>query len=64
MDPSRFIPAYNVWDLTGQVYITPRLSVTGGIYNLFNQQYFARVRNDGIDPAADRNYFLGARLDY
>lgn len=63
-DPSRFIPAYNVWDITGQYYFMPRLSVTGGIYNVFNRQYFARVRNDGIDPAADRNYFLGARLDY
>jgi Fe(3+) dicitrate transport protein len=60
----RFVPAYTVWDLTGQIYITPRLSVTGGINNLFNEKYFARIRNDGIDPAADRNYYLGARLDY
>lgn len=63
-DPTRFIPAYNVWDLTGQYYFTDRLAISGGIYNVFNRQYFARVRNDGIDPAADRNYFLGARLDY
>ena len=60
----RFIPAFAVWDLTGQIYVTSRLSVTGGINNVFNEKYFARIRNDGIDPAADRNYYLGVRLDY
>ena len=59
-----FIPAYTVWDLTGQHTLFRQLSFIWGVNNIFDSQYFARIRNDGIDPAMPRNYYLGARLDY
>jgi Fe(3+) dicitrate transport protein len=36
--------------------------VFGGINNLFDESYFARVRSDGIDPADGRNYYAGVKL--
>lgn len=61
---SRFIPSYNVWDLTGQVFFAPRLSMVLGINNLLNERYFARIRGDGIDPAFGRNYYAGVSWGY
>ena len=55
-DPRFRIPAYMTWDLTleAKVY-KDYLSVMAGINNLFDEDYYARVRSDGIDPAYGRN---------
>jgi Fe(3+) dicitrate transport protein len=54
------IPAYRVWDLTAEVeVIQNRLSVVGGLYNVFNSFYWSRVRSNGIEPADPRNFYLG-----
>jgi Fe(3+) dicitrate transport protein len=37
--------------------------VHGGINNMFNQDYFSRVRNDGIEPALERTFYVGVRFD-
>lgn len=36
----------------------------GGVNNVFDEDYYNRVRNDGIDPAPRRNYYLGAALEF
>lgn len=61
--PDFFIPSYKVWDLTFD-YKLYRNTVTlfGGIYNIFDEQYFARVRADGIEPLDFRNYQGGIRI--
>lgn len=57
-----FIPSYKVWDLTAEVRVYKDvLTFFGGVYNLFNEQYFARVRGDGIDPQDGRNFYAGFR---
>ncbi len=54
------IPAYRVWDLTAEVEVfQDQLSVVGGIYNLFNNFYWSRVRSNGIEPANPRNFYVG-----
>lgn len=61
----RHIPSYTVWDLTGEWRVPgTAVRLIGGINNLFNEDYFSRVRNDGIDPAPRRNYYLGAALEF
>ncbi|MCC6759538.1 MAG: TonB-dependent receptor plug domain-containing protein [Candidatus Omnitrophica bacterium] len=56
------VPSYKVWDLTGEWKIyKDTVSLLGGVNNLFDEKYFARVRNDGIDPAAPRNYYAGVK---
>jgi Fe(3+) dicitrate transport protein len=58
--PSFFIPSYSVWDLTleWKVY-REAVSVLAGINNLFDEDYYARIRGDGIDPAYGRNFYGG-----
>ncbi len=56
----RAIPAYNVWDLTAEVkFWNGRFGVFAGIKNLFNQDYWGEVRDEGIVPAYPRNYYGG-----
>jgi Fe(3+) dicitrate transport protein len=58
------VPNYNVWDLTAEIKVHKNVSLIAGINNLFDQQYFTRVRNDGIDPSNGRNYYVGFSLDF
>lgn len=66
--PNRYIPYYKVWDLTGEVTVVKQwlkhldLSLFGGVNNLFNENYYARIRGDGIDPAYERNFFGGVKV--
>jgi len=60
-----FIPAYNVWDFTFEVNVwRENVSVIGGINNLFDNRYYSRIRNDGIDPAAPRNWYVGVQVEF
>ena len=64
-DPTRKIPAYMTWDLTAEVRVyRDWLSVVGGINNLFDEDYYARIRGDGIDPAYGRNYYAGIQFAF
>lgn len=58
------VPSYKVWDLTGEIQLGDYLSLFGGVYNLFDEQYFAFVRSDGIEPAYGRNFQAGFRVDF
>lgn len=57
------IPAYQVVDLTAELrFAGGRLSFLGGINNLFDARYFARIRpggGGGVDPGLPRNLYLG-----
>ena len=59
------VPAYQVWDLTleWKVYKN-RVGVLAGINNLFDEDYYSRIRPDGIDPAYGRNYYAGLTLSF
>jgi len=59
------IPAYMVWDLTGEwkVY-KDHVSVVGGINNLLDEDYYSRIRPTGVDPAYGRNFYAGFRIEY
>jgi Fe(3+) dicitrate transport protein len=63
--PNRYIPAYGVADLTAEVtFWERRASLFGGINNLFDEDYYARIRADGIDPAARRNFYAGFKIRF
>lgn len=61
----RRVPAHAVWDLTAE-WRVPRSPVRliGGVNNVFDEDYYSRVRADGIDPAPRRNWYLGAALEF
>ena len=61
----RRIPSYAVWDLTGEVALwSNQLSVVAGVQNLFDKEYYARVRSNGVDPALPRNVYGGVVLRF
>ena len=63
--PERVLPGYMVWDLTAEAKIYKDIvSVNAGINNLFNEDYYSRIANTGIDPAPRRNYYAGFSLTF
>jgi Fe(3+) dicitrate transport protein len=59
-----YVPSYNVWDLTAELKVHENLRLLTGINNLFDEDYFTRVRGDGIDPSNGRNFYVGASLEF
>jgi Fe(3+) dicitrate transport protein len=61
----RRVPAYAVWDFTAE-WRVPRSPVRliAGVNNVLDEDYYSRVRADGIDPAPRRNWYLGAALEF
>lgn len=59
------IPAYMVWDLTVEAAVwRDRVSVLAGLNNLLDEDYYSRIRSNGIDPAVGRNVYAGLRLEF
>lgn len=62
---NRLIPSYMTWDLTGEVKVyKDYVTLMAGLQNVFDEDYYSRVRSDGIDPAYGRNFYAGFRLSY
>ena len=60
-----FIPSYLVWDLTAEVkFWNNRVGVIAGIKNLFDEDYWAESRDEGIVPAYGRNYYGGVSIEF
>jgi len=63
--PERFIPAYMTWDLTAEAKVYKDiLSIHAGINNVFNEDYYSRITDTGIDPGYERNYYAGFALKF
>jgi Fe(3+) dicitrate transport protein len=58
------VPSYEVFDLSAEWSINRNFSVLGGVNNLFDQDYYSRVRSDGIEPAAGRTPYLGVEVGF
>jgi len=56
------IPDYEVWDLTGEVLVHENVKILFGINNLTDEEYFSRVRADGIEPTAGQTYYGGVKV--
>lgn len=62
--PAFAIPGYMTWDLTAEVPVTKYLTLMAGINNVFDESYYSRVRNDGIDPGYGRNFYVGGSVNF
>ncbi|NGO38865.1 TonB-dependent receptor [Limisphaera ngatamarikiensis] len=57
------IPDFTVWDLSAEAALyRDNVRLLAGIQNLFDRDYFSRVRSDGIEPMPGRNFYLGLRI--
>ena len=57
------IPSYQVLDLSAEYRLNRSWSLFGGINNLLDEDYYSRVRSDGIEPAAERTFYAGFRFE-
>ena len=68
LTPNWLMPSYKVWDLTGEIALlqgvmdSVDVSLFGGVNNLFDENYYARITSAGIDPANGRNYYGGFKV--
>jgi Fe(3+) dicitrate transport protein len=53
------IPAYTLFDLSGDWQLTRNLRALGGITNLTDRKYYNRVFQNGIEPGARRMVYAG-----
>jgi Fe(3+) dicitrate transport protein len=53
------IPSYEVLDLSAEYEISQSWSIQAGVNNLLDEDYYSRVRNDGIEPATKRTVYFG-----
>jgi Fe(3+) dicitrate transport protein len=59
------VPSYAVWDLTGEAKLyRDSVSLTWGVNNLFDKNYFSRITNTGIDPGQGRNFYGGLSFKF
>ena len=56
------IPAYSVWDLAAQIPVHRNTQLELAIRNLWQQDYFSRIRSNGIEPGAPRTLQAGVNL--
>jgi outer membrane receptor protein involved in Fe transport len=62
---THFVPSYTVWDLTAEYnFCDGRVGVFAGVGNLFDEDFWAEVRDEGILPAARRNYYGGVKIRF
>jgi Fe(3+) dicitrate transport protein len=60
-----FVPSYNVWDLTAEVnFCHGRIGIFAGVNNVFDEDFYAEVRDEGILPAYGRNYYGGVSIKF
>ncbi|WP_206212240.1 TonB-dependent receptor [Wenzhouxiangella sp. XN79A] len=57
------IPAYEVLDFSAEYRLGENWTLFGGINNLLDEDYYSRVRSDGIEPAAERTVYGGFRFE-
>ncbi|TAG10361.1 MAG: TonB-dependent receptor [Verrucomicrobia bacterium] len=66
------IPSYTVLDITAEAQlwsgqfagVHSTLWALCGINNALDEEYTSRIRANGIDPASDRNYYIGIRAEF
>ena len=62
--PKAKIPPYKTFNLSGDLYLTKRLRLIGGISNLTDEKYYDRVFANGIEPAPRRSGYAGLSLAF
>lgn len=58
------VPSYTVLDVGAEMPVNDSISLLGGVGNLLDEDYYSRVRSDGIEPAQERSYYLGVSLRF
>ena len=61
----RTIPSYKVWDLLAEIPVpSTKCSIVTGVNNIFDEEYYSRVRSSGIEAGNPRNYYAGVNFRF
>jgi Fe(3+) dicitrate transport protein len=58
------VPSYTVADLSADWWVTPEIRLLGGISNIADKTYYARVFGGGLEPAIGRTLHVGASWEF
>ncbi|HET9032162.1 MAG TPA: TonB-dependent receptor [Dokdonella sp.] len=58
------VPSYTVADVSADWWVTPDIRLLGGIYNIADKTYYARVFGGGLEPAVGRTIYGGASWEF
>jgi Fe(3+) dicitrate transport protein len=59
------IPAYTVWNFSGELYVTKNVRLVGGVSNFTDEKYYSRAFLTGlIDPAPRRTGYAGLSVEF
>jgi Fe(3+) dicitrate transport protein len=56
------VPSYAVLDVSGNYTLTSSVELLGGVANVADRNYYARVFQNTLEPAPGRTFYLGVRL--
>ena len=58
------VPSHTVVDFSADWWVVPHLRLLGGVSNVTDRVYYARVFSGGLDPATGRTAYLGAAWEF
>lgn len=58
------VPSHTVADFSADWWVIPHVRLLGGISNLTDRKYYARVFGGGLEPALSRTYYAGAAYEF
>jgi Fe(3+) dicitrate transport protein len=58
------VPSYTIADFSGDWWVIPQVRLLGGVSNLTDRKYYARVFGGGLEPGLGRTYYVGASYEF
>ncbi|GAA0711479.1 TonB-dependent receptor [Dokdonella soli] len=58
------VPSYTIADFSGDWWVLPQVRVLGGVSNLTDRKYYARVFGGGLEPGLGRTFYVGAAYEF
>ncbi len=58
------VPSYTVADFSADWWVLPQLRLLGGVSNITDRTYYARVFSGGLEPAIGRTFYAGASYEF
>jgi Fe(3+) dicitrate transport protein len=58
------VPSHTVEDFSADWWVAPHVRLLGGVSNITDRKYYARVFSGGLDPAARRTMYVGAAYEF
>lgn len=58
------VPPYTLADFSADWWVAPQVRLLGGVSNIADKKYYARVFSNGIEPGLGRTFYLGAAYEF